>query len=108
VLCVQVAFDDKEKIAYLVGGQQLYVVDLAPEKLFVNGILPTSARTLNVTQKVELANVVNDVVFCGHFLAISTEAVPKTNPGTVTIYNRYLRAGGANSLKKLAEFPVGK
>lgn len=89
---MQVAFDDKEKVAYLIGDTKLYIIDLSPKALLDHHGHPFNLpRPLIVLQTVELPNTVNDVSFCGGYLALSANGPTKVLPGSVTIYSRYLR-----------------
>lgn len=113
----QVVFDDGEKVAYLVGGSTLYVVDMSQESLQPDDT-QGPARALSVLQTLTLPTTVNDLSFCanrqGGYLAVSANGGPLANaedakvlPGSVTLFGRYLRAGGPASLQQLAQFIVG-
>lgn len=122
-------FDDKQKVAYLTGGKTLYVIDLSPDVLLNYGVPAKTPKDLPVLHQVTLPTAINDVAFCGGYLAIVANGAIKTEPGTVTIHGRYLRQHGdlyyygnddANggytyedlhgpgSLEQLASFTVGE
>lgn len=86
----QVAYDDKSKVAYLIGDKQLYVIDMSPAALLDNGQPAATPKLLRVLQTKNLTTTVNDVSFCGSYLAISADGATKTQPGTVTIFNRWV------------------
>jgi hypothetical protein len=125
VLCCppQVAYDDKHKVAYLIGDTKLHIIDLSPETLLDNGSPADTPRALDVLATFELGVTVNDVAFCGGLLALSTNGLDignisgKVLPGSVTILNNYIResemqeeddAQAAGSLEILAQFTVGE
>lgn len=102
----QVAFDDQEKIAYLIGGSKLYIIDLYPEALLEAGAPATNPKPLSVLDTATLPTTINDVVFCDSYLA---NGETKVLPGSVTLYSRFLRElGGGASLQELAKFTVGE
>lgn len=123
------SFDDKQKVAYLVGAKTLYVIDLSPDALLNYGVPAKTPKDLPVLHKVTLPATINDVTFCGGYLAIAANGASKTQPGIVTIYGRYLRQHGdlyyygnadsnggyyyedlhgPGSLEQLASFTVGE
>lgn len=111
---LQVAFDDDTKVAYLVGDETIYIIDLS------NSILPietgetpigatSTGQQLPVVATKEVPATITDVQFCDKYVAISAENVNgKTLPGQVLIYSRFLRQGGSDSFKLLANFTVGE
>jgi hypothetical protein len=106
---VQVAFDDQEKVAYLIGGTKLYIIDLSPEALLVAGSPATEPKPLSAIANITLPTTINDVAFCGGYLAVAANGATKVLPGSVTLYSRYLRKPGSDaSLEELAKFTVGK
>lgn len=104
----QVVFDDGAKVAYTVGDDKLFVVDLSPAALALESAPanPGEGTTLPVLQTVPLGRAVNDVATCGRLLALSVNGPTKVDPGSVRIHRRYEREG-ADSLKLLATFTVG-
>jgi hypothetical protein len=111
LLLVQVVFDDKQKVAYLVGGKSLFVVNMEPAALLDNGSPAAEPKNLATLQTMTFPTIVNDVTFCGRFLAVSNNGNTKVDNGTVTIYQRYLRtppSSGPSSLEKVETFPVGE
>eukprot|EP00883_Tetradesmus_obliquus_P007510 jgi/Sobl393_1/18142/SZX59566.1 len=102
----QVAFDDVSKVAYMIGGQNLIVIDLSSSAVDVSASI---AKVLPVLTVHELPTTTTDVVMCGDLLAVSAEGATKVSPGQVLLYTRYLRAAGsaADSMKLLANFTVG-
>lgn len=105
--CLQVAFDDVSKVAYMIGGQNLIVIDLSSSAVDVSA---STAKVLPVLTVRELPTTTTDVVMCGDLLAVSAEGATKVSPGQVLLYTRYLRAAGsaADSMKLLANFTVGE
>lgn len=102
----QVAFDDVSKVAYMIGGQNLIVIDLSSSAVDVSA---STAKVVPVLTVRELPTTTTDVVMCGDLLAVSAEGATKVSPGQVLLYTRYLRAAGsaAASMKLLANFTVG-
>jgi hypothetical protein len=113
----------------MIGDNKLYVIDLSPDALLDNGEPADTPKALDVLETVTLPTTVNDVSFCGGYLALSANGVTKVDLGSVTIYSRYLReeasglsakASGEDaaswgyyrrhvgSLEKLAQFTVGE
>lgn len=106
----QVAFDDKVKVAYLIGNTELYVLDVSSDAM---DVYASSPKVLPVLLTKDLPTPVTDVYFCGDLLAVSAEGATKVQPGQVLIFTRYQRSGtpGVNpvdSLKLLANFTVGE
>jgi hypothetical protein len=99
----QVAYDDKAKVAYVIGGNSLAVIGL-PQAVLLGGSGP-AGTPLSILKTVDLGRAVNDVVFCGDWLALALNGAAKTDPGTVQLHRRY--TGDARSLQLLASFPVG-
>lgn len=105
------AYDNGRKVAYLVGGKNLYVVGL--DTLVTNGTLTATPKDLPLLQTMPLPTTLTDVAFCGGYLAISAEGATKVSPGIVMIFNRYGDSilGNkvwATSLEQLANFTVGE
>jgi hypothetical protein len=113
----------------MIGDKRLYVIDLSPDALLDDGEPAETPKALSVLTTVTLPTTVNDVSFCGGYLALSANGATKVDLGSVTIYSRYLRekASGlsakaaaedaaslgyygsrAGSLQKLAQFTVGE
>jgi hypothetical protein len=115
-----VAFDDKEKVAYLIGNLTLYVVDLSITALLDNNSPANPPRTLTLRQSLTRPTTLNDVAFCDGYLAVASNGEGgKVQPGSVTIFGRYARSRGehgssdeaaeaAGSLQELARFTVGE
>jgi hypothetical protein len=95
------------KVAYLIGGTNLHVIDVSPAAVDVTS---STAKILPVLATRELPSTITDVYMCGDLLAVSAEGATKVSPGQVLLYSRYLRAAGtgAESLKLLANFTVGE
>lgn len=120
---LQVAFDDREKVAYLIGNLTLYVVDLSPTALLDGNNSPANPpRALTLRQSLTRPTTLNDVAFCDGYLDLaiaSNGEGGKVRPGSVTIFGRYVRSRGqqgggksaadsAGSLRELARFTVGE
>lgn len=93
----QVAYDDQEKVAYLISDTKLYVIDLSPEALLEGGAPATTPRELPVLRTVTLPTTATDVAFCGGYIAVSAEGSSKVLPGSVAIFSRYLRQQPSSS-----------
>lgn len=108
---MQVAFDDVNKVAYLIGGNKFYVLDLSSNSLPISKVplgASSAGQQLPVLAERELAATITDVQQCGGYLAISAESdLGKTFPGQVLIYSTYRRSEDAGSLALLANFTVG-
>jgi hypothetical protein len=85
-----VAYDDVEKVAYLIGGKDIYVIDLSPEKLLDDGVAASTPRNLDQLKKLPQPTTVNDVAFCGDYLAVSANGATKVLPGSVLIFRRWV------------------
>lgn len=83
-------------------------MDLSPESLLESGSAAATPKSLSVLETVTLPTTVNDVVFCGDYLAVAANGATKVLPGSVTLFSRYLRDGGESSLEQAAQFTVGK
>jgi hypothetical protein len=115
-----VAFDDQEKVAYLIGNRTLYVVDLSPSALLDSGSRPSpTPKAQSVLTSLDLSTTVNDVIFCATaggngYLAVAADGETKVEAGSVTVYSRYLRqqqpeaASSPPSLQELVRFSVGE
>lgn len=119
---MQVAFDDQEKVAYLIGNRTLYVVDLSASALLISGSEPAQTpKALSVLTTVDLSTTLNDVIFCAAaggdgYLAVAANGETKVEAGSVTVYSRYLRGqqpeaarnsdSTPSSLQELARFSV--
>lgn len=84
----QVAYDDVEKVAYLIGNKDIYVIDLSPEKLLDDGVAASPPRDLQLLKTLTQPTTVNDVAFCGDYLAVTANGATKVLPGSVTIFRR--------------------
>lgn len=105
---MQVAFDDQEKIAYLIGGSQLYLIDLSPVALLEAGSPAQEPKSLSVLETFTLDSTINDVAVCGDLLAVALNGPTKVLPGSVTLFSRFLRASQGPGLEQLAQFTVGE
>lgn len=85
----QVAYDDVEKVAYLIGGKDIYVIDLSQKALLEDGEAAATPRDLPRLKNLTQPTTVNDVAFCGDYLAVSANGATKVLPGSVTIFRRY-------------------
>jgi hypothetical protein len=101
----QVTFDDVSKVAYLIGGNSVHVIDVSSAAV---DITSSTARVLPILLTRNLPTTITDVVMCGDLIAISAEGASKVSPGQVLLYSRYLRSGSADSLKLMANFTVGE
>lgn len=97
LVALQVAYDDQEKVAYLISDTKLYVIDLSPEALLEGGAPATTPRELPVLRTVTLPTTATDVAFCGGYIAVSAEGSSKVLPGSVAIFSRYLRQQPSSS-----------
>jgi hypothetical protein len=102
---MQVTFDDVSKVAYLIGSNSVHVIDVSSAAVDVTS---STAKVLPVLLTRDLPTTITDVVMCGDLIAISAEGASKVSPGQVLLYSRYLRSGGADSLKLMANFTVGE
>lgn len=94
------------------------MADLSPAALLENGDPASTPKALSVLKTVTYQTVLNDVYFCATedagYLAVAANSGPgeaKVQPGSVTIYSRYVRGQESDSdgsLKELAKFTVGK
>jgi hypothetical protein len=102
-----VTYDDVSKVAYLIGGTSVHIIDVSPAAVHVTA---STAKVLPVLVTRELPTTITDVYVCGDLLAISAEGATKVSPGQVLLYSRYLRgtSSSAESLKLLANFTVGE
>jgi hypothetical protein len=105
-----VAFDDKGKVAYLIGNTNVYVIDMSPAVLTLSRSAPAGGSQLPLLGSRDFTVDVTDVQFCGDYVAISTYGDVKTDPGRVYIFARYNRATAtaANPLRLLTTFTVGQ
>lgn len=98
---MQVTFDDKEKIAYMIGNTQLYIIDVSAA-LLLGGAGVAQLPTLKA---VDLGAPVNDVYFCGGYVAVAVNGASKNLPGFVAIYGRFVRG---QPFLELTRIGVGK
>ena len=110
VLPAQVAFDDLGKVAYLIGGTNVTIIDMSPTVLTVTKSAPTGGSELPLLAAKDLSAEVTDVQFCGEYVAISTYGAAKTDAGKVHIFSRYKRSPrvAADPLELLRTFTVGE
>jgi hypothetical protein len=105
-----VAFDDKGKVAYLIGNTNVYVIDMSPTVLTVTQSAAAGASELPLLGSRDFTRDVTDVQFCGDYVAISTYGDEKTDPGRVYVFARYNRATATadEPLQLLTTFIVGE
>ncbi|KAF8069409.1 Gigasin-3a [Scenedesmus sp. PABB004] len=99
-----VTLDAERRVAYLVGGDQLYAVgvDIGAGELAAPA---PGGRALPLLFAQTLPATITDVSLCGDFVAVATEGPTKTAPGVVHLLGRY--AAGATALPVVTTFTVG-
>lgn len=91
----QVDYDDKNKVAYVIGGKTITTVDLSD-----------LANPRIIAPDFVSANDIQDVVFCGGYVAVAVSGTLKTDNGSVQIFSAYDRRSNT-PLQLVTSFPVG-
>jgi hypothetical protein len=111
----QVAHDDKQKVVYLAGGNQLSALDASTDAL--PDLSSSLAAALPLLAQQQLPSAAADVAVCGGLVAVAADSGRgKTAPGQLLLYRAHDTSSAADadsteegkSFRLLANVTVGK